>query len=124
MPRLIRGFILGAMVALLVPASVLAADKGGCPATTAGWEISTPEEAASDFFPHLLPGAFATAAEFADVIDANDNRDGDAWVCIRLSWGFDLNPKSHWYRLGIAGPLNEPVHALHVIDNSAAAQVP
>ena len=114
MRRIRRLLTLISAIALLLATSsvVVAAQKEGCPSASSGWRVSTPEDAAHEFWPHLLPGQFASEAEFAAVIAANDDRDGDGTICIRRSWGEELNPNSNWYG----------VHALHVRDNTAAAQ--
>ena len=33
-----------------------------------------------------------------------------------MMWGFELNPKSHWYQLGL-DVLGEPVHLMLVKDD-------
>lgn len=116
---IVFAMVIGMLLAL--PATALAAPKTGCASGASGWHLSTPTQAAEDFFPHLLPGQFATAGEFADVIDAIYDRNNDDLVCIRHSWGYDLNPNSHWYRLGFEAGLGEPVHSMQAMDNNANA---
>ena len=112
-----------AILALLgVPTAALAAPKDGCPADASGWYATSPLDAATDFFPHLLPGQFADVAEFAAVIDAGVDFNGDDIICAKPYWGWDLNPNSHWYRVGFESGLGEPVHGLTMLDNHANAQ--
>jgi len=113
-----------AMVALLgVPTAVLAAPKDGCPAEASGWYATSPLDAATDFFPHLLPGGpWATPEAFAADIDALVDFNGDDIICAKPYWGWDLNPNSHWYRVGFDLGLGEPVHGLTMLDNHANAQ--
>ena len=110
-----------AAVLLALPATALAAPKDGCAAAASGWQAISVAQAAEDFFPHLLPGQFASAEEFAEILDAIYDRNGDDLACIKLMWGFELNPNSHWYRVGFEIGLDEPVHVLLIIDNTANA---
>jgi hypothetical protein len=110
-----------AIALLALPATAAAAPKAGCAAAASGWHLSTPLAAATGFFPHLTPGQFATAAEFAAVIDAAVDRNDDDLICIRFSWGYALNPKSHWYVLGFDLGLGEPVHVMQAEGNNANA---
>jgi hypothetical protein len=81
--------------------------------------LVTVDAAAAGLFAHLIPGQFATVEEFAAAISALDDKNGDGWICQREAWGFELNPKSHWYRLGFELGLDEPVHFLYASDNNA-----
>lgn len=108
-----------ALVAM--PMTVLAAPKSGCPNASSGWQRVSPTQAATLFFSHLLPGQFTNIADFAAEIDAIFDKDGDDWVCIRLAWGYDLNPNAHWYRVGLE-VLGEPVHTMSVKDTTANAK--
>jgi hypothetical protein len=116
---LVSTLVAAALLAL--PATALAAPKDGCAAAASGWHAMSVEQAAEDFFPHLLPGQFATAEEFAEVLDMIYDRNGDDMACIKLMWGWELNPNSHWYRAGFELGLDEPVHVLLIIDNTANA---
>ena len=113
MRRSRRPFALVASIALLLgTASVAsAAPKAGCPAPQSDWRLVTPADAAAEFHPFL--NAPITEAQFAALIAANDDRDGDGFVCIRRSWGVELNPNAHWYG----------THVLSVRDNGAAANL-
>ena len=106
------------VVPLILAAALCAATVGSAaaaaPPCPASWEAKTTLQAATDFFPHLLPGQFTSPAEFADVIAA-DVKDDDGQVCVKLMWGETLNPRSHWYRLGME-VLGEPVHQMLVKD--------
>ena len=82
----------------------------------------SPAEAAELFFPHLWPNPFLPTQEALEAdIDANFDRNGDDEVCIRIGWGDTLNPNSHWSRVGLEGPLGEPVYSMWVNDNTANA---
>ena len=116
---LVSTLVVGILLAL--PATALAAPKDGCAAEASGWHAISIGQAAEDFFPHLLPGQFATAGEFAEVLDAIYDRNGDDLACIKLMWGWELNPNSHWYRAGFEIGLDEPVHVLMIRDNTANA---
>jgi hypothetical protein len=105
------------VLALATPA--LAAPKSGCPNEASGWQAMSPSDAAEMFFPHLWPGPFPTVAALEADIRANYDQDGDDSVCIKLQWGEALNPNSHWYRIGIEGPLAEPVWVMLVTGNNA-----
>jgi hypothetical protein len=111
--RRARHFVLAAMLTAFAAAPVAAA-PAACPTS---WESATVHNTAVDFFPHLVPGQFATAAEFEVVISAMDDRDDDGVVCVKHAWGWALNPNSHWYRLGFELGLNEPVHLIMVKDD-------
>lgn len=106
---------------IAVPATALAAPQAGCAAAASGWHLVTVQQAADDFFEHLTPGQFANADDFADAIDALSDRNGDDDICIKLMWGEELNAKSHWYRLGFELGLDEPVHLMMAVDNTAMA---
>lgn len=122
MRRTLVSLLLAAAV-LGVPASALAAPKAGCAAEASGWYLTTPWEAATDFFPHLLPGGpWATVEAFAADIDAFVDANGDDVICAKPYWGWDLNEHSHWYRVGFELGLDEPVHGLTMLDNNANAQ--
>jgi len=106
---------------LAMPAAVAAANSDGCPAAAGGWERVLTSVAAAEFFDHLLPGQFATAADFAAAIAASSDKDGDGWICRKLMWGDALNPQSHWYKLGWE-LLGEPTHVILTMDDRANAQ--
>jgi hypothetical protein len=110
------------MAMLLIPGTALAAQNSGCPSASAGWELKTVQASASAFFPHLIPGQFATVEAFAAAYAAEFDGNGDGLICQRLKWGFDLNPNSHWWRVGFDVGLGEPVHLLLPRDNNANAQ--
>ncbi len=102
---------LGACLAF--PAVASAAQKIGCPNAL---ELGEIDQIAADFFPHLFPGQFDTAEDFAasitDLADAN----GDGLACSRV-FIFD-NPNSHLYKLGIE-LLGEPRHTLQITENNS-----
>ena len=115
MHRSRRALSLLAALALTVAtaSAVTAAQKGGCPAAQSGWRLTTPDAAADEFFGHLVGAPFVSPEEFAAVIAANDDTNRDGLVCIRRSWGEELNPNAHWYGH----------HVLSVTDNKAAAEL-
>lgn len=108
--------VLPFVLATLLIAFAAAPVAGAPPACPVTWELATVHDTAVDFFPHLLPGQFDTAAEFEAVLAAAEDADGDGWVCVKHLWGDALNPNSHWYRLGFEVGLNEPVHVILVKD--------
>ena len=113
-PHLMRRVVSLLLAAALAVFAALpaAAAPPPCPAS---WQWATAERAATDFFPHLLPGPFASVADFETVLIA-DVGDDDG-LCIKLMWGYNLNPNSHWYQLGLNSPLGEPVHLMLVNDD-------
>jgi hypothetical protein len=103
--------VLAAALTAFVALPVAAAPPP-CPAA---WQWATAQQAAAGFFPHLLPGQFASVADFEAVL-IDDVGDDDG-LCIKLMWGYALNPNSHWYQLGVSSPLGEPVHLMLVKDD-------
>jgi hypothetical protein len=93
----------------------------GCSGAADQWQLQTPTDAANDFFEHLLPGQFQTPEAFAQAIDELVDKNSDDLVCTRVSKGFDLNPNSHWYQLGLE-ILGEPVHVLSAKDDTPPAK--
>ena len=120
MRRIVVAGLLGAALAA-IPATASAAQKTGCSDEASGWHLIDIATAAADFYPHLLPGSYASPADFAADIDAGVDKNDDDMVCLKLSWGYELNPNSHWYRLGFDLGLGEPVHLLTVLDNHRGA---
>ena len=108
--------VLPFVLATLLMALAVAPVAGAPPACPTTWQRATVHDTAVDFFPHLLPGQFETAAEFETVLAA-ESADGDPVVCVKHLWGDALNPKSHWYQLGFEVGLNEPVHVILVKDD-------
>jgi len=110
--RRVLSFVL-ASVLLTFASAPVAATPAAC---ATPWELSTVHDTAVDFFPHLLPGQFETAAELEAALGPLEDKDGDGDICVKQLWGYDLNPNSHWYHLGFEVGLNEPVHVLLVKD--------
>ena len=103
-----------ATTALAAPSAV------SCAAEASDWQLQDIDDIAADFFPHLFDAyPFDTPEAFAaDIAQFDKNSDG--LMCARVSKGDDLNPKSHWYRMGWVIPLKgdpEPIHYLRVKDN-------
>jgi hypothetical protein len=113
--RLGPAAVLSVLAAMLLAPGVGAAQKTGCSAGESVWQLQSIEEAAAEFFPHLFPGQFATADEFADAITALVDRNGDGLACTTVKV-FD-NPNSHYYKLGIE-VLGEPTQKLGILDNN------
>ena len=93
-----RRFIFAAVLvtALAAPATAAAAPKAGCPVSASGWEESSVQQLAADFFPHLLPGQFANVGELAGALAAYD-ANGDGMLCAKWMWDEELNPNANWY---------------------------
>jgi hypothetical protein len=118
----------GALLVAMLSGATAAAQKTSCPAGE--WRLwaiesdagaSPPVLGVADYFwPHLLNDlyGFADAAEFAQVLEDLYDKNGDGMVCGFERGGYDLNPKSHWYRYGMEA-IGEPVHYLTVKDNAA-----
>ena len=107
--RRVLAFVLSTLLMLAFASAPVAAAPAACPTS---WELATVHDTAVDFYPHLLPGQFETAVEFEAFLGSLEDNDGDGDVCVQRLWGYDLNPKSHWYLLGFEVGLNEPVHVL------------
>lgn len=105
---------------ILVAGAAAAAPKTGCPEGQ-GWGEWTVEAAAERIWPALVnPEAFPGGmAELAALIGTYD-RNGDGSVCIKVMWGDDLNPNSHWYRFGLE-LLGSPVEQFLPRDNNSGA---
>ena len=88
------------MAVMSVPVVASATPQKACPTN---WEHVTVEGAAEIIWPHLLdPGALGSEENLAAAIAAvADQNDGDGWVCLKTFWGETLNPKSHWYKVGV-----------------------
>jgi len=101
-----------------VPAS--AAQKTGCPVGT-GWAQTTVADAAATIWPALIdPSAFPGGiADLEAALDGYDKNDDDE-LCVKTSGGEDLNPNSHWYRVGLE-LLGEPIQFFIPSDNNRAA---
>ena len=119
-----RGSFLGGAVALLLVASaapVAAAPSSGCPAAVSGWSEQSVADATARIWPGLLdPGAFPGGIEELEAAIAADDRNGDGDVCLLVMWGEALNPRSHWYRVGM-DVLGSPTEQFFVHDNTANA---
>lgn len=89
----------------------------GCAATQSGWSEKSVADAAGRIYPGLLNKTpWPTLGDFVLQIATEDtNNDGD--VCLLVMWGADLNPKSHWYKVGIE-LLGSPVEQFFVRDNT------
>ena len=111
--------ILAAAAALAAGAS--AAPKSGCPATQSGWSEVSVGYAAERIWPGILDTSpwhddFDTFLAFVATYDRNDDDD----VCLLVMWGEDLNPNSHWYKVGME-LLGSPTEQYFVHENTANA---
>lgn len=110
--------IVALMLSALTIGAASAAPKTGCPAGE-DWTESTATDAGATIWPALLdPSPWPDAAAFAEFLDAAYDRNGDDSVCAKTLWGGDLNPNSHWYRVGLE-LIGEPAQLFVVRDNNA-----
>lgn len=105
MQRLRFGLITATVVVLLgmTSTSAVAAPKTGCPAERSGATEVSVETAGATIWAGLLdqspwPGG---ESEFTELISGFDGN-GDGVVCLTTRWGDQLNPNSHWYKVGVA----------------------
>lgn len=110
-----------ALLLTLTAGSAVAAPKAGCSAAQSGWNETSVGDAAATIWPSIIdttpfPGGIPDLAAALGGLDKND--DGD--LCLLRLWGDDLNPNSHWYKVGIE-LFGSPVIANYVRDNTAAA---
>ncbi len=92
---------LGTVMAVMsLTAVASAAPEKACPTN---WEHITVEDAAAEIHENLLdPSPFPSVDDLAAAIAGiADQNDGDGWVCMKTFWGDHLNPKSHWYKVGM-----------------------
>jgi hypothetical protein len=120
MRRITLALACAALVSVCIAGSVLAAPKSGCPAGE-GWGEWTVEAAADRIWPALVdpdafPGGIADLEAALSGYDAN----ADGSVCVKIMWGEDLNPNSHWYLFGIE-LLGSPIEQFLPRDNNAGA---
>lgn len=87
-----------ALTAVIVPAAGASADsKTGCPVGT-GWNEMTVEDVAARVWPALLDQSpWEDEADFRESAVRPYDRNGDGWICLKIQWGEELNPNSHWY---------------------------
>jgi hypothetical protein len=124
MRRFVMSVALTALAAAMLAGGASAAQKDACP--SGEWKLwpiysENGDIGVADYFwPHLLNDlyGFADAAEFAQVLDDLYDKNGDDMVCGHERGGYELNPKSHWYRLGIE-LIGEPVHFISIKDNAS-----
>ena len=119
--RPIVPLVLALALALSFPAGAAADPKFGCPAGE-DWGLWGVQEAAEEIFPNLLPGhrPFETVDEVAEAIDAIFDKNDDDNICLKIIWGDDLNPNSHWYKVGVE-LLGSPTIMYILRDNTANA---
>jgi hypothetical protein len=63
-----------------------------------------------------FPGGLA---EFTEVVGTYD-RNGDGVICLKVMWGEDLNPNSHWYAVGLEA-IGSPTEQFLPRDNNAGS---
>lgn len=103
-----------------LPAIAAAAPKTGCPAEASGARELTVGDVAEAVYAGLLVDPYGSADALAVALSSYD-RNGDDHLCLMTRWGADLNPKSHWYRLGVDS-LGEPTTLFIVFDNNSNAR--
>ncbi|MDH5334486.1 MAG: hypothetical protein OEW65_11430 [Thermoleophilia bacterium] len=106
---------------LTVTAAASADPKVGCPVGE-GWAEMTVVSAANEVFPNLIPGyPWTSADELAAFVDATYDKNDDGAICLKTISGDDLNPKSHWFRVGIDLGFGTGVSFYMARDNNANA---
>jgi hypothetical protein len=101
--------------------TVSAAPKTGCPAADSAWQLYTVEDAAARIWPALFDQSpWTDVVDFGDAAVRPQDRNGDGNVCMKITWGEDLNPNSHWYLLGLE-VVGGPAEAFVWRDNNVAA---
>lgn len=110
-----------ALAALVsITASASAAPKTGCPVGT-GWNEMTVEAVAERVWPALLDQSpWVDEADFRESAVRPIDRNGDGSICLKIMWGEDLNPNSHWFGVGI-DVLGTPLEQFLPRDNRANA---
>jgi hypothetical protein len=105
-------------LAAAVPGAASAAPKLGCPAAASGWYGGSIGGIASTVWQGLLDQSPWTGfGDFeAEIAALDSNGDGD--LCVVARWGDHLNPKSHWYQVGMDA-IGEPASYFLVTDNRA-----
>jgi hypothetical protein len=117
----VLAFAAGALIMAMLPGVASAAQKESCPASPWKlWDIYGSEGVATYFWPYLFAEmyGFANEAEFAQALDELYDKNGDDKVCGHERGGDALNPKSHWYAVGIE-ITGYPTHFISIKDNAA-----
>ena len=119
--RLLVSTAMAGSLSLAGVAAVAAAPHHGCSADASGWSEYGVEEAAEVIWDSVVnkdpfPGGVPDLA--AALAGLDNNGDGD--LCLMRLWGDALNPRSHWYKLGIE-LYGMPVIANYLRDNTANA---
>jgi hypothetical protein len=103
---------------LATAGSAVAAPKTNCPPSIADWELTTADVLATEIFPVLLePSDFPTIEDLTTALASYD-ANGDGYICVKEQGGYNYNPQSHWYQLGIE-LFGEPVRFWIPRDNNA-----
>ena len=111
--------VVGAAIATTTSAS--AAPSTGCAADESGWAEASVGQVAARMWPGLLDNtAFPGGQAELEAVLAGLDRNGDGALCLKITWGEQLNPSSHWYKVGLA-ILGTPTELYNVHDNSANA---
>jgi hypothetical protein len=108
--------------AIATTTSASASANTGCAAEESGWTEMSVEDAAARSWPGLLDkSAFPGGQEeFEQFLDAAVDRNSDDQLCLKILWGENLNPNSHWYKVGVT-ILGSPTEFYLFLDNSANA---
>jgi hypothetical protein len=110
-----------ALIALIATAGGASADpKTGCPVGS-GWNEMTVEDVAARVWPALLDQSpWANEADFRESAVRPYDRNGDGSICLKILWGEQLNPNSHWYLVGV-DVLGAPTEQFLPRDNTSNA---
>ena len=115
--RRVSAALLAAGLMSVPAAGLVLGANPGCAAPQSGWSEKSVAEAAARIYPGLLDNTpWPTLADFVAQI-ATEDTNNDGAVCLLVMWGDDLNPKSHWYKVGIE-LLGSPVEQFFVRDNT------
>lgn len=117
--RLVVVMLLVSTTLVGATATASAAPKTGCAA--GGWQELSVADAANLIFPGLIDpdavgGSPAALAVLLDGYDVNN----DDFICLKVLAGEQLNPNSHWYRVGME-VLGFPAPLFIFVDNPANA---
>ena len=120
MRRVTTALACAAIATTLMAGTVAAAPKEGCP-TGQGWGEWTVEAAAERIWPKLVDqSVFPAGISDLEAALGGYDRNGDGSVCVKIMWGDDLNPNSHWYQFGV-DLLGSPIEQFLPRDNNSGA---
>jgi hypothetical protein len=115
--RLAVAGVIAGLVAIPAAGTALGASDG-CAAAASGWSRQTVAATAARIWPGLVdPSPWPGGLPEFELQIATEDENGDGSVCLLVMWGDDLNPKSHWYKVGIE-LFGSPVEQFFVRDNT------